>query len=109
MPILINRSFTEITPESVEDGEHSDCGMLAQDEPYSFRELVRLMRNHREPSCRPARGETYEWYSSGFDTTDYRTSTERETSIHFSRTNPERMARYWRMAAIAAGIVRAQS
>lgn len=73
----------------------------------TFRELVDAFESHREPSCMPARGDTGEWFSSGYEMRDYRTGTERETTIHYSRKNPERMAKYWRKAAIVAGVVRA--
>ena len=104
--ILVDRCFSEMTPESAEDGEHSDTGFLAQDEAYTFRELVRLMRDHGAASCWPASGDTCEWYSTDWDTVCYRTGTQRECSMHYSRANPERNAKYWRLAAIAAGIVK---
>lgn len=105
MPILIDRTYSVLTPESAECGDIAESGFVSQSEPCSFRELVDLMREHSEPSCYPSRGGTCEWFSTGFET-DYRTGDDRETCIHYCRENPERMARYWRLAAIAAGHVK---
>jgi hypothetical protein len=104
--ILINRCFSETTPESAAECENSDSGFIAEDVAYGFRELVELLKSHPEASCSPATGETFEWYSTGHYTECYRTATEREESVHYSRNNPARNAKYWRWAAIAAGIVR---
>jgi len=104
--ILISRTYSEVTPESAEDGEESESGFICEDAAYEFRELVRLLREHRNPSCYPATGSTREWYSTGYDVADYRTGTEREECVHFSRNNPPHNARYWKLAAKAAGIVK---
>ena len=104
--ILVSKTYSETTPESVDDCELSDSGFVFENSEYTFRELVRLMRDYREPSCYPANGSTHEWYSSGWNIYDYRTMTEREESIHFSHNNPPHNARYWKLAAKAAGIVK---
>lgn len=104
--ILIHRTYSETTPDSVDNGEHSDSGSIAEDVAYGFRELVDLLKSHPEASCWPAKGSTFEAYSTGFYTDDYATGTEREEAVHYSRANPERCAKYWRRAAIAAGIVK---
>ena len=103
--ILINRTYSEVTPESSEDGEFSDSGFIAENEECTFRELVAYMREHSESSCSPACGATYEWYSSGFDIEDYVTGAERQTSIHYSADNPARKAKYWKLAAQFADIL----
>lgn len=100
--ILINRTFAEITPESCEDSDFSDSGFIEEDLEVSFTELVRLMKDHYQSSCSPDNGNINTWYSTGFYTSDYRTGTEREESIHFSRNNTENAAKYWRLARIAA-------
>src|SRR5215469_6335721 len=97
--ILINRTFTDCTPASAENGDFEDSGFLAKDESVSFRELVDLLKCHGVPSCSPASGDTFEWYASGFDVVDYSTGRERETAVHFSRANPPRVAKYWEKAA----------
>lgn len=106
MPILIHRAFSEITPESAEHGDHSATGLIAENEHCTFRELVHYLREHPQCSCSPCRGDTCEWFSTGPYTSDYSTGTEREETIHYSRDNPPRMAKYWRKAAIAAGIAK---
>lgn len=104
--ILINRCYSEITPESVRDGEFSDCGGIEENEPVSFRDLVCLMKQHQLPSSWPTTGERSEWYSSEYEVIDYHTMTQQSTTIHFSRSNPDRMAKYWKFAAKFAGIVK---
>lgn len=104
--ILISRTYSETTPESVEQGDFSDHGFIAKAESVSFRDLVRLMRKCSEGSAWPLVGDISEAYSSGFYTSDYRTGTERAESLHYCRENPPRCAKYWRLAAIAAGLVR---
>jgi hypothetical protein len=106
MPILVNRYFSEITPESAENGEASDNGVIVENEECTFRELVRMMREHWQCSCYPVRGEVYEWLSTGFYTSDYRTGTEREETLHYSRDNPPKNEKYWKWAMRAAGILK---
>lgn len=103
--ILISRTFEIVTPESAESGDVSESGFLVESESVTFRELVSLMESHPNPSCYPARGETYEWLSS-YPSQDYRDCSETTESLHFSRENPPRMAKYWRKAMRAAGIIR---
>jgi hypothetical protein len=103
--ILISRTFDVVTPESAEDGESAESGFLVESESVTFRELVSLMRAHPNPSCYPPRGESFEWLSS-YPETDYRDASERTESLHFDQENPERAAKYWRKAMMAAGIIR---
>jgi hypothetical protein len=104
--ILITRAYSETTPESAAEGEHSDAGIIAEDVPYTFRELVDLLKSHPECSAHPFRGSTSEWFSTGAYVDDYSTGTEREETVHYSRKNPAHSARYWKLAAIAAGIAK---
>ena len=104
--IIIDCTFSEVTPESAENGELSDSGFVWKDNECSFRDLIRIMQYHTNASCYPATGGTHEWYTSEMGIIDYRTGTERETSINYSRRNPERNAKYWRKAAIYCGIVK---
>lgn len=106
--IKVSMTYSETTPESCEEEDFSDTGFLWEDEEMTFRELVRLLRDHRESSCSPAGGDVFEWYSSGYSTTCYTTGTERETSIHYSRQNKPHKEKYWKKAATIAGIIKAQ-
>jgi hypothetical protein len=100
--ILINKTFAEVTPESSEHGDFSDSGFISQDEQVDFRELVQLMKEHLDPSSSPDPMNTNTWYSSGYYTENYKTGTDRETSIHFSRNNTPNAAKYWKWARQAA-------
>lgn len=104
--ILICRTYDECTPESAEDGESSDAGFVYEDEPMTFRELVRELRDMSEASNGRPTGDIGEWYSTGYSVTDYSNLTERNESVHYSHNNPARNAKYWRWAARAAGLVR---
>lgn len=103
--ILINRTYSEITPESAEDGEVSDRGFICENAEYSFKELVRLLRDCTEASVSPCVDPSpFTWFSTGYQTEDYRTGTEREECVHYSRDNPPRSLKYWAKAARAAGV-----
>lgn len=104
--ITISRTFSETTPESAEQGDFSDSGFIVHSEQVTFKELVCLMGEHTNPSCSPASGDTSEWYTTHPYTSCYRTGTEREEGIHYGRENPAKNAKYWRLAAKAAGIVK---
>ena len=99
--ILINKTYCEVTPESAQDGDFSDSGMIEKNIKVSFSELVQLMREFSQPSCSPCDGDINTWFSSGFYTSDYSTGTEREESIHFSRDNSPNAAKYWKWAYMA--------
>jgi len=103
--IIISRTFFIVTLDSAESGESAESGFLAESESVTFRELVSLMRDHPNPSCWPASGETSEWLSS-YPSQDYRDASETTESLHFARENPPRAAKYWRLAMKAAGIIR---
>lgn len=108
MPLLISRTYSETTPESAEDGDFSDTGFVYQDVEFTFRELVKELSEMSESSRWPSTGSTHDWYSTPFEVTDYGTGTgtERQESIHFSRSNPPRLAKYWSKAARAAGLIK---
>lgn len=101
--IIISRTFAETTPESIEDGDYSETGFISEHEEVSFRELVKLMKQHHHPSKFPNDGGTGVWYSTEFETEDYATGTERQESIHFDPENAENVAKYWKWAAKFAG------
>ena len=104
--IFINRTYSEWTPETAEDGEFSDNGFIAEKEEVTFRELVELMEAHDHPSQSPNDGSTDVWYSTEAYIDDYGTGTERQESIHFHKDNHPHVARYWTWAARAAGRIK---
>lgn len=103
--IIINRTYSEITPESVEDGDFSDNGFITEREEISFRELVCLMREHPYPSASGMDINKNVWFSSGFQITDFSDGTEREECIHFHSDNVPMIEKYWKRAAEFAGIL----
>lgn len=102
--ILISQTYETVTRESAGHGDAEDRGYEFENVPHSFRELVSLMQEH--PQCSSG-GSNYtptenDWFSSYPWTDDYSTGAEKSTSIHYSRENPPRMAKYWRKAAAMA-------
>jgi hypothetical protein len=75
------------------------------DQEVTFRELVSLLRDYRNPSCSRATGSTNDWLSAEPEQ-DYRTGEWTERSLHYQRNNHGRSAKYWRKAMIYAGLIR---
>ena len=96
--IIVSRCYSEVTPESAEDGDHSDTGFVYEAEEMTAQDLAQEIRNggfHRD-GCT-------EWLSTGYHTICYRTGTDREETLHFHRDNPPRMLKHFeRIALIAA-------
>ena len=102
--LLIDKTFEIITEESAENGEVEDAGFSAVNESVSFRELVDMIRNkYFHSSQYPASRTTHVWFTSESEQ-DYITGEHRSESIHFSRNNPARKAKYWIKAMQLAGI-----
>ena len=104
MSLLISRCYSEVTSESAEVGDFSDSGFVYESCEFTFRELVRELRDFYTLSASPFSG-VGTWACSGFETTDYRTGTEREETLHFSRDNAPRLHKYWPKALRAAGLL----
>jgi hypothetical protein len=91
-------------PEDDEEYYCPDGESTSDDQTVGFRDLVRLMRDYPMPSCSPARGETFEWVSTEAHQDPY-SGDYTECSLHYSRDNPARNAKYWRKAMRAAGVI----
>ena len=104
--ILISKSYTEITPESAENGEFSNTGFVYANCEFTFSELVRELREYSETSSYPCYGSKWDWVSTNSEIDDYSTMTERSESLHFSHLNPERKTKYWRKALQLAGLAK---
>lgn len=103
MPILISQTFSRVTEESAQYGEADETGFNFENEPTSFRDLVELMREHPNASSYRNDGNCKIWLDSESEQDDF-TDDYITTSIHFSRSNPERNKKYWRKAMLAAGL-----
>lgn len=101
MPLLVSRCYSEVTPESAVDGDFSDTGFVYESREFTFRELVEELRDFYTLSDSRFSG-VGTWACSGFETTDYRTGTEREEMLHFSRDNAPHIHKYWPKALRAA-------
>jgi hypothetical protein len=91
-------------PEDDEEDYCPEGDSSSETIEVSFRELVDLMRTYNNPSCSRALGEIYEWTQAETEQ-DYRTGEFTERSIHYSRNNPTKNAKYWRAAMTAAGLI----
>jgi hypothetical protein len=103
--ILIDRTFQETTPESLEYSNFSRQGHIETNRSVTFRELIKLMKEHYHPSCSPNDGNTNIYYSTDHFVKDYRTGTDRTEAMHFSQWNAPNAAKYWKLAARAAGLI----
>lgn len=95
MEFLVSKTYSQVTPESAEDGDFSDCGFVWEDVPYTFRELVELL-------------DSREWsfdgssISNGWNIIDYATMSEEEEQLHV-KCPTARHARYFEKALKLAG------
>lgn len=101
--LLIDRTFETIDDESAEHGEAKDQGFSAINEPVTFRELIDLIRSHCHASQSPANPSPLVWFTNESEQ-DYTTGEWTSESIHYSRDNPARKAKYWIKAMRAAGV-----
>lgn len=105
--LLVNVTYDVVTPESAEHGEADESGFVMENEPVSFRDLVAMLRGG-EASSQPAQGSAREWvthYDWNHGTRRHiEEGAEESRSVHFSRSNPARKARYWALAFRAAGL-----
>jgi hypothetical protein len=102
--ILISKTYSVWTPEDLEHGESSESGYDFEDVEYSFRELVELMRRFEQPSQMPCDGNTRTWLTY-FDE-DMFSGDNTEYSLHYSRKNPPKNAKYWKLAMKVAGFIK---
>ena len=91
MPILISKTFDVVTPESAEDGEAAESGFVYENEPFTFRELVREIQGGGFTRTCSA------WLESHSET-DYRTGDVRTEALHFSHANPPRAEKWFWLA-----------
>ena len=109
--ILINKTFERYLPHDDEEDicEPDESGFSVENEKVTFRELVELLQ-YGEPSSYPASGGTREWishYQSNDGTREYFEQGITENSaVHYSRDNPPRNAKWWRLAFRAAGHIK---
>lgn len=102
MPIIVN--ICEETTYNREDWDREEADTFTDTVSLTFDELVRHLKGMDSVSCWPATGATYEWLESCEE--HYMDCAETRRSIHFSRNNAPRYAKYWRLAMKAAGHVR---
>ena len=106
MPLIISRTYQECTPESADDGDFSEYGFVYEDTEFSFRDLVKELRDFSGMSSWPSHGDPRDWATQHHETTCYTTGTTRAESLHFSRENPAQKGKYWAKALRAAGLIK---
>lgn len=85
MNFLVSKTYSEVTPESAEDGDFSETGFCWQDQVYSLEDLKHLIKS--EGFYRESRGTS--WLTTGFSTSCYRTGTQREENLHIKYLRAE--------------------
>ena len=95
----VSKTYSEITPESVDHGDFDDTGFVWADVEYTFRELVEELSSGEW--CEDL-GST-DWFSNGWDIIDYRELREREECLHIKRPT-SRHERYYQLALRLAGV-----
>lgn len=98
MTILVSRTFEIVSHESAALGDAEERGFDFEAQPYTFRELVDLMREHPEASEYPCAVATPRTWFSTYPEEDYSTGDHTTHSIHFSRENKPCVAKYWNRA-----------
>lgn len=81
--------FSEITPESAEFGDFSDSGVY-ENGVASLRDIIYTAT--RLGIRGNSKNDSTGWWSSGFDTQDYSTGTEREYTLHIEGLSPKNFA-----------------
>lgn len=97
MHILISKTFDVVTHESAENGEAAEFGFVYENEPFTFRELVREI----EVGGFTRNGATT--WLDGYAETDYRTGEVTTEALHFSRLNPPHLEKWFWLAVKWAG------
>lgn len=87
LTFTVVRTYSETTPESAEDGDHSDSGFVNEGEGMDFRDVMRELRDCSELSEYPAPVHAGAWASTDWYTTDYSTGTDRQESVHITHIN----------------------
>ena len=86
----ISCTYSEVTPESAEDGDTSDSGFEWHDVPYTYRELLEMIESNGYSR------EGADWLTTGYQIEDYSTLTERELSLHINRSlSSKRAIKLW--------------
>jgi len=106
--LIISRCFSAVTHESAEVGDFADTGHVYESVEFTFRDLVRELRDFSSLSCSHPGPfpDASVWACSGYEVSDYSTGEEREETLHFSRDNPPRSQKYWGKALRAAGLIK---
>lgn len=92
--ISVSMTYSEWTPESAENGDESDSGFVFESKRLSFKELVDLMRDN---------SLSFSWTGSDWLSREpyvisYATGLMREESLHFDKSNPPHL---WKWFALA--------
>ena len=91
--LLISKTFQIITEESAKNGEASENGFEFQDGEYSFRELVKELKEYNELSC--SHDHDRNTWVTQYGDMDLHSGDYTNYSLHFSRNNPARKEKYW--------------
>lgn len=103
-PMRFSQTYELITDESAEHGEAEERGFDWQDSPYSFEELVNLLRREYR-GAEPSDSHGVPRWITRYGDRDFRDGTFTHHSLHPAN---ERAWRWWPKALKAAGIIKGE-
>jgi len=75
----VNKTYTQVTPESAEHGDYSDTGFEFQDQQYTLRELINYIKQNGF-----VREANTDWLTTGYWTQCHYTGTEKCFDLHIT-------------------------
>ena len=101
---LVSRCYSEITPDSAEDGDFSDTGYVTDPRWMTLEDVLHELRDCTEISSN-GKLTGYEWARTGYSVSDYQDGTEREETVHIKSASgvalaPRNLRRIFRLAGL---------
>ena len=106
----ILEAYAIVTPESAEQGDYDETGVLQESTPYTLRELVHYIQRegYVNASAWPLNEATdtrHVWLEDT-GTEDYKTGAVTYRTLHFDYYSQPAKAKYWHAALILAGVIK---
>jgi len=104
--IKVNLYTTRYPAPKNDDDDYCPDGECVNEEnrEVSFRELCDLAELHSECSSAPSQGDTHDWLIGREE--NYINGGFEEHTMHFSRDNNPRHAKYWQKALCTTGFAK---
>jgi S-adenosylmethionine/arginine decarboxylase-like enzyme len=107
MLVSVSRYYELVTPESAEDGDASERGVVYEDVEMNIRDTIRELRQGGFSELSDSHINAGTWTTAHLGVVDYRTCEERSESLHIrTLSGNELTAHQLRRIYRAAGIKR---